>query len=79
MNTDPKPIVRAPERGSRCLPSGHRVLHVTVPEDVFNAAKAQSLLLGIAWPKFVVELLRHVDPRRGDALPMKLESTPASN
>jgi hypothetical protein len=79
MKAEPKPIVQAPDPASRNLPPGHRVLHVTVPEDVFNAAKAQSLLLGIAWPKFVVELLRHVDPRRGDALPMKLESTPASN
>ena len=75
MKAKPKPIVRAPDRTSR----GHRVLHVNVPEDVFNAAKAQALLLGIDWPKFVVELLRHVDPRRIDSPPLKLESTPASS
>jgi hypothetical protein len=34
-----------------------RVLHIRVPELVFNRAKAQALLLGMNWSAFVVELL----------------------
>jgi hypothetical protein len=77
INNNPTHI--APQRASRNLPPGHRVLHVTVPEDVFNAAKAQALLMGIAWPQFVVELLRQADPRKADSLPLQLESTPATS
>ncbi len=64
MKAEPKPIVRAPDRTSRNLPPGHRVLHVNVPEDVFNGAKAQALMIGHKWPQFIVELLREVDPQK---------------
>jgi hypothetical protein len=64
MNAKSKPLVRAPERTSRNLSTGHRVLHVEVPEDVFNNAKAQALMIGHRWPQFVVELLREVDPQK---------------
>jgi len=44
-----------------------RILHVKVPEDVFNAAKAKSLLDGIPWPLFVIGLLKSADPRKPPA------------
>ncbi len=67
-NIKTHPITKTPERKTRHLPPGHRVLHVTVPEEIFNAAKAKALLLGVEWPYFVVELLKEADPRRGGTL-----------
>jgi len=63
MNTTQTPAVKAPERNPRYLQPGHRVLHVEVPEDIFNGAKAQALMIGQKWPEFVVELLREIDPQ----------------
>jgi hypothetical protein len=34
-----------------------RILHVQIPEPIFNRAKAQALLLGMNWSAFVVDLL----------------------
>ena len=79
MNAKPKPIVRAPERASRNLPPGHRVLHTVVPEKIFNAAKARALLEGIDWPKFVVQLLEQADPRKDGSLRQHVDTTPASS
>ena len=35
-----------------------RVVHVAVPELVFNHAKAQAYLSGLRWPDFVSRLLK---------------------
>lgn len=58
-------IPTAPSGKSRNLPPGYRVLHVQVPEEIFNGAKAGALLQGIDWPRFVVKLLEEADPRKG--------------
>ena len=41
---------------------GCRVVHVAVPEEVFNHAKAQAYLSGIRWPEFVARLLSEARP-----------------
>ena len=41
---------------------GCRVVHVAVPENVFNHAKAQAYLSGVKWPKFVELLLSNSTP-----------------
>jgi len=64
MNAIQTPAVKAPERKDRYLQPGHRILHVEVPEDIFNGAKAQALMTGHKWPQFVVELLSEIDPKR---------------
>ena len=43
---------------------GCRVVHVAVPEAVFNHAKAQAYLSGIHWPDFVTRLLSEAKPFR---------------
>jgi len=77
--TTAAPATRAPKRRTRYLPPGHRVLHVEVPEEIFNAAKAQALLSGHKWPEFVVELLSQVDPRKCGVLAGEEGSLPASS
>lgn len=44
---------------------GCRVVYVAVPEQVFNHAKAQAYLSGLAWPQFVEKLLEQSTPIRG--------------
>lgn len=44
------------------LVPGCRVVHVAVPERVFNHAKAQAYLSGLSWPKFVERLLSESTP-----------------
>jgi hypothetical protein len=56
-----KPSDLSSDRISSGMPPT-RVLHIEVPEPIFNRAKAQSLLLGMKWPEFVVDLLRKAGP-----------------
>lgn len=44
--------------------TGYRIVHVSVPENVFNHAKAQAYLSGIPWPKFVEKLLAESVPNK---------------
>ena len=39
-----------------------RVVHVAVPVDTFNHAKAQPYLSGLSWTKFVERLLAEAKP-----------------
>lgn len=41
---------------------GCRVVHVAVPEAVFNHAKAQAYLSGLRWPDFIKRLLSEAKP-----------------
>ena len=41
--------------------TGYRVVHVAVPDEVFNHAKAQSFLFGMPWSKFITETLRNCE------------------
>ena len=51
--TNPK----APCRSKQNLPPGYRVLHVSIPGDVFKRAKATALLRNIEWRQYLVQLL----------------------
>lgn len=58
--------VSAPATSNRTR-SGHlipgcRVVHVAVPERVFNHAKAQAYLSGLSWPQFIERLLSESTP-----------------
>ena len=79
MTAKPKPIVRAPVRASRNLPPGHRVLHVVVPEKIFNGAKAKALLFGFDWPDFVVQLLSEVALSKDDFIAKCDRPEPSAN
>ncbi len=46
------------QKSKRRIKVGQRVLHVIIPEDVFNHAKAQAFLSGVPWRDFVTETLR---------------------
>ena len=50
-----------PEKPKRRIKSGQRVLHVIIPEVVFNHANAQAFLSGIPWQEFVTETLRQCE------------------
>ena len=63
MSTDPdqrptplasSPLVALASRKA----ANYRVLHVRVPEPIFNFAKAMALLSGMEWPEYVVKLLK---------------------
>ena len=41
---------------------GCRIVHVAVPEQVFNHAKAQAYISGLPWPRFVEKLLEEATP-----------------
>lgn len=38
--------------------AGYRVVHIAVPEPVFNHAKAQAILAGKTWTEYVTDLLQ---------------------
>ena len=67
MNTNAQETsVSVPATSNRTR-SGHlvpgcRVVHVAVPEKVFNHAKAQAYLSGLPWPKFIEHLLSESGP-----------------
>ena len=42
--------------------SNQRVVHVSVPEVVFNHGKAQAYLSGIPWAKFIEHLIENSQP-----------------
>lgn len=44
------------------LPSGFRVVHVPVPESIFNHAKAQAYLSGLRFAVFVAKVLADAGP-----------------
>lgn len=43
-------------------PSGYRVLHVIVPEQIFNHVKAQAYLSGLRFPEYVARFLEEAWP-----------------
>jgi len=48
---------------------GCRILHVPVPEDVFNHAKAQAALSGMSFRRYVERFLQEAQPyRAGEAV-----------
>ena len=51
------------------LPSGFRIVHVAVPESVFNHAKAQAYLSGIRFAVYVAKVLSDSRPYPANRLP----------
>lgn len=50
-------------------PPGYRVLHVIVPEQVFNHVKVQSLLSGLRFPDYVARFLQEAWPYQDSRSP----------
>jgi hypothetical protein len=48
----------------------HRVLHVLLPEEVFNHVKAQAALSGLAFKEYLERFLREATPYDGKASPV---------
>ncbi|KKL47595.1 hypothetical protein LCGC14_2333950 [marine sediment metagenome] len=70
--------VESPRVDSNKGPSSNmRVVYVRVPEIIFNHAKAQSYLSGMAWPDYVAKVLEEAGPYPGPASPLKQEPAPA--
>jgi len=55
QNQSPEPKGRRTAKGH--AKSGCRIVHVAVPEPIFNHAKAQAYLSGLPWPRFVERIL----------------------
>ena len=53
------------ERHETRLPPGHRVLHVIVPERVFNHVKAQAALSGMPFKTYMEHFLQEAFPYDG--------------
>ena len=66
---------RGEARGGKS--SNVRVVHVRVPEPIFNFAKAQAYLSGMDWPDYVAKLLEEARPFPGPASPLTQEQAPA--
>jgi hypothetical protein len=52
---------RPSEIGKSTEPTRHqntRILHVAVPEDIFNEAKIQAIRQNLSWHRYVVGLLK---------------------
>jgi hypothetical protein len=46
-----------------------RILHVAVPEDIFNEAKIQAIRQNLNWHQYVVNLLRNATEKSQEAIP----------
>ncbi len=51
-----------PRSANGRTPPGYRVLHVIVPEQTFNFAKAQAYLSGLRFPEYVARFLNEAWP-----------------
>lgn len=67
-----------PRSASGRTPQGYRVLHVIVPEPIFNHVKAQAYLSGMRFPEYVARFLEEGWPYRDNRRPDVPENTPAS-
>lgn len=59
----------APDHRTHKTPAGHRVLHVVLPEHIFNHAKAQAYLSGIRFSDYVALSLADAGPIQRADLP----------
>jgi hypothetical protein len=56
-------------------PPGYRVLHVIVPEQIFNHVKAQAYLSGLRFPDYVAHFLEEAWPYQNNRLQQHQMST----
>lgn len=66
-----------PRSADSRLPSGFRVVHVPVPETIFNHAKAQAYLSGMRFAVFVAQVLRDARPYQANRPPQPQCDAPA--
>ncbi len=50
-------------------PPGYRVLHVIVPEQIFNHVKAQAYISGLRFPEYVARFLEEAWPYKEERPP----------
>ena len=62
-----------PRDANGLVSPGFRVVHVIVPERLFNYAKAQAYLSGLRFPDYVARLLDEARPFPESALPLQDE------
>jgi hypothetical protein len=55
------------------------VLHVIVPESIFNHVKAQAYLSGMRFPEYIARFLEEAWPYGEFRTPVTTASTPASD
>lgn len=56
------PALSPPRSSVGRTPPGYRVLHVIVPEPIFNHVKAQAYLSGMRFPEYVARFLKEAWP-----------------
>lgn len=66
-----------PRTANSRLPTGFRVVHVPVPETIFNHAKAQAYLSGLRFAVFVAKVLSDSSPYQCNRLPQNSAIAPA--
>ena len=66
----PDHLALSPRRSAKGrTPSGYRVLHVIVPEQIFNHVKAQAYLSGLRFPEYVARFLEEAWPYKESRSP----------
>ena len=58
-------------------PPGYRVLHVIVPEQIFNHVKAQAYLSGLRFPDYLARFLNEAWPYNDNCSPSELSNAQA--
>lgn len=66
-----------PRSANGRTPPGYRVLHVIVPEPIFNHVKAQAYLSGMRFPEYVARFLEEAWPYKDDRAPRDVVAPPA--
>gem|GEM_PF-2655095 len=59
-------------------PPGYRVLHVIVPEPIFNHVKAQAYLSGMRFPEYVARFLKEAWPFTDNRQPAAISEPQAA-
>lgn len=66
-----------PRSANGRTPPGYRVLHVIVPEPIFNHVKAQAYLSGMRFPEYVARFLEEAWPYKDTRTPQGAVAPPA--
>jgi hypothetical protein len=67
-----------PRSANGRTPPGYRVLHVIVPEPIFNHVKAQAYLSGMRFPEYVARILKEAWPYTESRQPPATSNPPAA-
>ena len=83
MNNVERPVPQhealSPRRSANGrTPPGYRVLHVILPEPIFNDLKANAYLSGVRFPEYVARVLREAWPYQESRLPRQQVTSQAT-